>query len=132
MGDLSRDFSRSEFSCKCGCGLDNVSPLLVEKLQRMRNVLRIPVVIHSGLRCPTYNATVGGEPNSAHLTGEAADVRCIASSTRYRMKRTAHTWALFNRIGNGDTFLHFDVSKTLPQEVEWNYPKGREAGNGRC
>jgi uncharacterized protein YcbK (DUF882 family) len=122
MGDLSADFSRSEFACKCGCGADNVSMVLVEKLQRLRNFIRRPIVIASGVRCVPYNAKVGGVGGSAHITGDAADIACFGSNTRWQMKRLIYQWQLFNRVGNGDTFLHVDVSPTLPQEVEWNYP----------
>lgn len=123
MGDLSANFSRAEFACKCGCGADNVSSVLVDQLQRLRNFLRRPIVITSGVRCASYNARVGGKPDSAHLTGDAADLACIASHTRWQMKRLIYQWQLFNRIGTGDTFLHVDVSLGLPQEVEWTYPE---------
>lgn len=122
MGDLSEHFNRSEFACKCGCGLDDVSSELVFRLERLRSFLRRPVVVNSGVRCAMYNAKVGGKPDSAHLTGEAADIACSDSHTRWEMKRIVYTWTLFNRIGNGDSFMHLDVSKELPQEVEWNYP----------
>ena len=123
MGDLSRDFSRSEFRCKCGCGKDDVSMDLVVQLQRLRSLLRRPVIVTSGVRCEAYNAQVGGKPDSAHLTGEAADIACKDSRTRWEMKRCVYGWTLFSRIGTGETFLHFDISKTLPQEVEWTYPE---------
>lgn len=122
MGDLTADFSRSEFACKCGCGADHVSSVLVEKLQRLRNFLREPVIINSGVRCPAYNAKVGGKPDSAHLAGDAADIACPDSHTRWRMKHLIYQWQLFTRVGNGGNFLHVDVSLSLPQEVEWNYP----------
>lgn len=122
MGDLSSNFNRSEFRCPCGCGADHVSMVLIGQLQRLRNHLRRPIIINSGVRCPKYNATIGGKHNSAHLDGDAADIACIDSHTRWQMKRIIHFWELFNRIGTGETFLHVDVSPTLPQEVEWNYP----------
>lgn len=122
MGDLSEHFDRKEFSCNCGCGADGVAYALVIQLERLRNLIRRPIVITSGVRCAAHNATVGGKPDSAHLTGEAADIACIDSHTRWQMKHWISAYSLFNRVGNGKTFLHLDVSKTLPQEVEWNYP----------
>ena len=121
MGDLSTHFNRSEFACKCGCGADHVSMELVTRLERLRSFLRIPIVIRSGVRCRTYNAKVGGKPDSAHITGEAADIACSASKTRYLMKRWIYVWALFSRIGTGKDYLHLDVSVALPLEVEWTY-----------
>lgn len=123
MGDLSPNFDRKEFACKCGCGADHVSQALVDQLQRLRNFLRRPIVIRSGVRCASYNAQVGGKPDSAHLTGDAADIACRDSHTRWQIKRLIYQWQLFNRIGTGDSFLHLDVSLSLPQEVEWTYPE---------
>ena len=75
MGDLSRNFSRHEFACKCGCGEAEVSPLLIEQLQRLRDYTGEPVRITSGRRCEAHNAAVGGAKNSQHLLGLAADIR---------------------------------------------------------
>lgn len=74
MGDLSRNFSRSEFECKCGCGEAEVSPLLIEHLQKLRDYTGEPIRITSGLRCEAHNAAVGGAINSQHLKGLAADI----------------------------------------------------------
>lgn len=75
MGDLSRNFSRHEFACKCGCGEAEVSPFLIEVLQRLRDVLGVKITVTSGRRCATHNAAVGGAKNSQHLQGLAADIR---------------------------------------------------------
>ena len=123
MGDVSLNFDRKEFACKCGCGADNVSMDLVTRLQRLRGFIRRPIKINSGVRCAAYNARVGGKPDSAHLKGEAADIACIDSHTRWQMKHFIYAFNLFNRVGTGDTFLHVDVSFTLPGEVEWTYPR---------
>ena len=74
MGDLSNNFSRSEFACKCGCGHDNVSPVLANLLQELRDHLDRAVCVLSGCRCEVHNKAVGGVSNSAHITGEAADI----------------------------------------------------------
>ena len=36
MGDLSENFSRHEFACKCGCGNDTVDAELIRVLQSVR------------------------------------------------------------------------------------------------
>jgi hypothetical protein len=80
MGDLSKNFSRCEFSCQCGCGFDRIKPELVEQIQRFRNFLwisngrEVPVRICSGCRCPGHNEAIGGTRNSLHVQGNAADV----------------------------------------------------------
>jgi uncharacterized protein YcbK (DUF882 family) len=75
MGDLSPHFSRSEFACKDGCGLDTPDPLLVSALEDLREKIGgIPITIISGCRCAKHNAKVGGVDASTHETGKAADI----------------------------------------------------------
>lgn len=72
MGDLSRNFSRSEFACP-HCGEVEIDPLLVATLQRIRDRAG-PVVVTSGYRCQAHNEAVGGVRNSQHIYGRAADI----------------------------------------------------------
>lgn len=72
MGDLSKNFSRSEFECP-HCGEVEIDPLLVATLQRIRDKAG-PVVVTSGYRCPVHNEAVGGVRNSQHIYGRAADI----------------------------------------------------------
>ena len=72
MGDLSKNFSRSEFACP-HCGEVEIDPLLVATLQRIRDKAG-PVVVTSGYRCPVHNEAVGGVNNSQHIYGRAADI----------------------------------------------------------
>lgn len=74
MGDMARDFSRKEFACKCGCGADNISPLLVSTLQVIRDRLGSPITVNSGVRCKKHNKAVGGVGDSQHVLGLAADI----------------------------------------------------------
>ena len=40
MGTVSKNFSRSEFACKCGCGFDAVDVDLLAGLQALRDLSR--------------------------------------------------------------------------------------------
>jgi uncharacterized protein YcbK (DUF882 family) len=90
MGDLSKDFNRREFACKCGCGFDRPSERLVNLIQRVRDKVGQPLTLVSGCRCTKHNKNVGSkvlgkapvvrggvgdETASAHTRGEAADIR---------------------------------------------------------
>ena len=80
----SEHFSAEELMCHgasqghCDCGpetADNVSPLLLEKLEALREMIGGPIEISCAYRCPAHNAEVGGVPNSQHVDGTAADVQ---------------------------------------------------------
>jgi uncharacterized protein YcbK (DUF882 family) len=73
MGDLTKNFSSKELKCPC-CGLFKKNDSLALLLQTIRDAIGRPVIINSGTRCTTHNKEVGGVGNSAHLTGEAADI----------------------------------------------------------
>ena len=82
MGDLTKDFSRHEFACKCGCGFDQIDPRVVDMCQVIRDKLGAPVRINSACRCQKRNAQVGGVKDSYHTKGLAADLSCEVGSQR--------------------------------------------------
>ena len=47
-----------------------------------------PIVINSGYRSPAVNKAVGGAQNSNHLTGCAADIRCLGIEQALRYATT--------------------------------------------
>jgi len=110
MGDLSANFSRSEFQCKCGCKKFNITPALIKGLQELRDYLGMPIIINSGTRCPKHNAAVGGTRNSYHLRGYAADIWVEGLSLK-ELVRAAEEFKVFRHGGIGiyDTFIHLDV-----------------------
>ena len=73
MGDITKNFSKSEFACKCGCGFDEISTITVLVWQLVRDKFNQPITITSGCRCVQHNSKVGGKPNSQHTLGYAAD-----------------------------------------------------------
>lgn len=76
--------------------------------------------ITSGYRCVELNAAVGGKPNSAHTVGLAADIR-FTSVEHAKAIIQALIAAGFRRIGLGRSFIHADLSKTLPSPACWVY-----------
>ena len=74
MGDISENFSRHEFACKCGCGFDTVDVELVWLCEEVREINgNRRLTPSSGCRCHTHNINVGGSPRSQHKKGRAAD-----------------------------------------------------------
>ncbi len=119
MGGLSDNFNLEHFLCpceKCPHPL-TVSTALILKLQAIRDVLGVPLKITSGLRCEKHNKKIGGEKDSAHLTGEAADI--LTPNDKFRWYFLDEAMAHFRRIGMYTKHIHVDVSETLPSPRLW-------------
>ena len=128
MGDLSENFSKLEIMCPCSCGADKISSVLIEKLQKVRNIIGRPIIITSGVRCEFYNASIKASMNSSHLpdehgVGQAVDIACLNSKDRYELVEVAQKF--FRRVGislgSYGGFVHLDVDRSKIQEVMWLY-----------
>jgi len=112
---ISANFKRSEFACKCGCGFDTVDVQLLDIVQAVREHFGEPFDINSGCRCKAHNATVGGGSRSQHLLGRAADID--ASSGTLNPDRVAE-WVMENfphiSVGRYNTFTHVDSRTNDP------------------
>ena len=76
--NLTNNFSKSEFNCKCGCEmpnevLDNIK-LLAIQLQTIREYVGQPIKINSAYRCELHNSIIGGVKTSQHILGKASDI----------------------------------------------------------
>lgn len=101
---LSANFRVREFACKCGCGRVLVDEKLVAFLQRIRDHFGVSVNITSGCRCAAHNAAVGGDPNSSHVQGMAADIVVKGVEPR-EVAKYAESIGV-QRIGLYDSFVH--------------------------
>ena len=115
---LTKNFSKSEFECKCGCEmpqdvLDNIK-ILAEQLQIVRNKLNKPIKINSAYRCKYQNdITVKGSKNSQHKLGLAADIVVNGMSPNgvfgFVNKLMALDIIKRGGLGQYNTFTHFDI-----------------------
>jgi len=130
VGDLTQNFSYDEVRCPCGCGNAAISKDLMNRLQIIRTALGVPLTVTSGVRCQEYNLSIGGVEDSEHVPiydldkitsqpGEGIDIKCQNSTLRWDMMRLG--LLLFERVGDGEGFVHFGVRSTKPQRVLWNY-----------
>ena len=128
MGDLSKNFSRYEVQCSCGCGASWFSLKLVEKLQHVRDVVGKPMTITSGVRCEAFNLKIKGSLVSNHMPdadgmGLVVDIACTTSQSRYEMVDVAIKF--FRRIDiageHSGNFIHLDVDSYKTQDVIWTY-----------
>lgn len=112
MGDITKNFSKHEFSCPC-CGLNNISTEFIKQLQEARNIAQIPFTISSGTRCKARNFAVGGVADSSHLKGVAADIETPNTLTRYVIAKALFE-AKFTRIEICEKHIHVDVDRMKP------------------
>ena len=120
------NFTKEEFACKCPRDCDmkdggKMDPGFMRDLQISREVHGEPVYVVSGLRCVWWNKQEGGKDDSAHLTGNGADLECKNSRPRWNLVGVLR--GLFRRIGIAKTFIHIDnlpESKKV-QDVLWVY-----------
>ena len=117
---ILENFHKSEFQCKCGCGIgfDQMDRKLLNRLDIAREFAGVPFTINSSIRCGKHNENVGGRINSAHLTGNAVDIKADSSGNRFKIIE-ALLCAGFNRIGVYDTFIHVDNDQSKPKKVLW-------------
>lgn len=110
MGDISPHFSRHEFRCPCGCGLDTVDGDLLYLCEVVRAIEGRPITPTSGHRCIDHNAAVGGGASSMHLWGRAADLP--VSSPQHVYDELCRLFPDSYGFGLYGTHVHVD-SRTL-------------------
>lgn len=120
---LSKNFSLSEFTCKC-CGhgdAKDIDPRLLGLLEAIKKDTGRPVIINSGLRCAKNNSKSGGKPGSKHLIGNggAADIRILDYLHKYDLIASAIRNGA-GGIGIAETFIHVDV-RPLEERRVWKY-----------
>lgn len=113
-------FDPDEFKCNCGCKQNKMDSRFCGRLDFARSQAGVPFIINSAYRCPTYNKTVGGKPNSAHTLGCAVDIAVANSHQRFKILESLIR-GNFNRIGIANSFIHVDDDRTKPKEVCWLY-----------
>ena len=118
---LSKNFTREEIQCRCGCGANDISMDLIARLQEVRESLGQSMRITSGVRCVSHNSKVGGSERSSHLAGNATAVDIACDNSRYRQKLLEAMMPVFDRVGIAKTFIHCDVDPNKTAEVVWLY-----------
>ena len=99
---LTKNFTRAEFQCSCGCSQQTLDTELAEKLQLIRDKLGTPITITSGYRCIQHNAAVGGSSTSRHRYGMAADWR-----TQYRSVNPVALGIIAQAVGFGGVGIYW-------------------------
>jgi len=126
-----RNFTRSEFRCKCGkCDSTGaeISDELLDAVQALRTICEFPFIVTSGYRCPSHSAEKHKDFVGPHGLGMAVDI-AVSHEEAMHLLRHALNSGLFNGIGvnqKGDSrFIHLDVATDLdvnaPRPHIWTY-----------
>jgi uncharacterized protein YcbK (DUF882 family) len=95
--------------------LPNVE-LLAKNLQVLRDYLGESIHINSGYRTPSYNAKVGGKPNSYHMKAMAGDLTTKSKTPKQLAaiieKLIAEKKMKQGGLGIYPGFVHYDVRGT--------------------
>ena len=127
--DRFDNFSRDEFVCHCGCGVEMMKQDFMDKLQAMRTAAGFPFDIKngSGYRCPAHNDSVSSTGLlGPHVYGQAADIPCRGRDARWIVVNHANFG--FEGIGvaqrGAKRFLHVDDLMDpvhSPRPWVWSY-----------
>ena len=118
MGDLTKNFSAYEFTCKggnlCCGGSVPMSERLLEGLQELRDLIGRPVIVSSGFRCLKYNRRLLSSDSSQHTLGRAADI-WVRDMDPNTLASYAEQIEHFRNGGIGiyNTFVHVDVRRDI-------------------
>jgi uncharacterized protein YcbK (DUF882 family) len=119
-------FQLSEFDCKSGAAMPDPVRKNIIKLIQALEVIREAcgnkkILITSGYRSPAHNASVGGEKNSQHLYGKAADFK-VQGMSASKVADVVEKLISEGRIpaggvGRYKSWTHYDIRG---QFVQWN------------
>ena len=113
MTKLSVHFSRPEFECKCGCGLDTVDSELIYALELVRSKFKRSILIISGARCKEHNILIGGAGKSQHLRCKAADFIIKDTSPNEVYESLLNLFPDKYGLGNYRRWTHLDVREEM-------------------
>ena len=118
-------FKYEEFDAAPGTGRNMDNGFLL-KLEEARIRAKIPFIITSGWRSKETNERLIKEgykasPNSSHLKGLAADIKCTNSADRLTIVKSLIDSG-FKRIGISDkgNFIHVDLDESKAPAI-WLY-----------
>lgn len=122
--DYAPEFLPSEFTCRCGCGANNMKKDFMDWLHAVRRQVDMPLVVSSGYRCSDHNEAVSSTGRTGpHTTGSAADI-FISRKNAHKLMSVAFARGV-QGIGvkqKGDNrFIHLDTITEGPRPTVWSY-----------
>jgi len=136
---LTTNFSMEEFvSSNTGerLGIDNTPNSAelranimrtAQMLERVRTLLKVPIIITSGYRCPALNKAVGGAQFSAHVEGLAADFIAPRYGTPYEVCKRIEGYVEdfgIDQLIYEFTWVHLGLNAEAPRHQLLTYKAG--------
>lgn len=121
-------FSSKELTCPCGCNKNFISPLFMNKVERLRVEYGKPIILSSAFRCPEYNERVSSTGITGPHTMGAVDIK-VYGIEAFRILQLAFKFK-FSGIGiqqkgnYASRFIHLDdlwASKDRRRPRVWSY-----------
>lgn len=110
------NFKFSEIKCHCNyedCNFTLVSPQVLNSLQRLREIMAVPLTINRFFSCKKHNKDVGSiAVLSKHLLGLAVDISTDEHSENNKEKLIATARILFDTVLIYPTFIHCHDEKS--------------------
>ena len=145
---LTTHFRRSEFTCKCGCGRNEIVFPLVSLCETIRLALDEPITVTSGYRCPDHPVEKAKPQSGFHVKGLAADLACksgwrklYAVASRLMEQQADCDVSGIAPVGitglgiyPQEGFIHVDVRPLKPGGVRatWGRWNGQYIGLAEC
>lgn len=119
-----KNFTKEEFDCS-HTGRNDMQPIVLDTLQKIRNVYPKPIIVTSGYRDKSHPFEVGKAYPGEHTLGLAVDIACRGENA-YHLLNLAFEYVV-PRIGvsqhsTGGRFLHLGFATDgFPSPWVWSY-----------
>jgi len=129
---ITKNFAVAEMECKCGCGSADMDEDFMKILQNIREDMKRPLKISSGVRCANHNSKVSSTgsdgPHVPRTNGTAASDILIAGADALRLidiarKHGISGVGISQRGNHAKRFIHLDTisDNHHPRPTMWSY-----------
>lgn len=106
------------------CGIDNSVPLelydnmlkTVVAMQKIRELLGVPIIVTSWYRCPKLNEKVGGSKTSSHMKCLAVDFKTKLDK-KIVIEKIKNSDIEFDQLILEKTWIHIGFGERMRREV---------------
>ena len=126
-----RNFLWSELACKCGqCDAASgrqVSSVLMNQVQILRNRCGFPFEITSAFRCPNHPTEAKKRQPGTHGLGLAVDIQVSGEQAYHLLREAMQMPEAFSGVGvqqkgdHGRRFIHLDIAVDNNRPWIWSY-----------